>query len=147
MTKGTVNVTRTGPAPGVDEPATPPAAQPEAAPFTKELPRPGTPYMFADKTGRPISIMWWTALEKLRFSEIIGSQNASNPLFLSLATPAFLASQIGDLKCPIRPQSRAQLEARLAALGDDGLEAFDRYCNEHFPAPDQIDEVNALKNG
>lgn len=86
------------------------------APLPKAMPDSVT-----DSRGRVLALRKMGALEKLRLFKACGV-HASNEPYLGTAMLAVYVSAIDGVPVPM-PTSDAQIEARVAKLGDEGLEA------------------------
>lgn len=115
-----------------------------------------------DRRGRAIGFKRATALDRMRFSSILGMQDASNAAVAAIAFPAFVATEIDGQQLG-RPNTRLALEGRISLLDEDGLAAvMEEYgarfggaspaellaealrgVAERFAPADQIEEMNA----
>ena len=77
-----------------------------------------------DALGRRLTLRRPTALDKLRLFKAAGPVLAYNQPWLGLALLAASVVAIDDVPVP-PPATEAQIEALVARLGDDGLEAID----------------------
>jgi hypothetical protein len=101
-----------------------------------------------DSRGRVISIGTLNALEKLRMFEVVGAENAANQAYLGYATLAFLVNAIDGVPVA-RPTAKRELEALVARLDDDGLNAVGKHFadTQDFENPDKAaDAIGAIKN-
>ena len=88
------------------------------------------------------------ALEKLRMFEVVGAENAANQAYLGYATLAFLVNAIDGVPVA-RPTGKRELEALVARLDDDGLNAVGKHFadTQDFENPDKsADAIGAIKN-
>lgn len=75
-----------------------------------------------DSVGRRLALRRLTALDKLRLYKAAGPVLAQNPSWLGMAVLAASVVSIDDVPVPA-PSTEAQVEALVARLGDEGLEA------------------------
>lgn len=75
-----------------------------------------------DALGRRLGLRRLTALDRLRLFKAVGSGLAENAAYLGMGMVAISVTSIDDVPVPT-PASEAQLEALIAKLGDEGLEA------------------------
>jgi hypothetical protein len=78
--------------------------------------------VITDKAGRRLSLRNFGVLETLRLFKALGPELSINRPYLGMAKVAFSVSMIDDVPMPA-PASQADIEAALARLGDDGVEA------------------------
>jgi hypothetical protein len=76
-----------------------------------------------DAQGRMLTLRRLTALDKLRLFKAAGPTLAHNQLWLGMATLACSVIAIDDVPVPA-PAGEAQIEALVARLGNDGLDAI-----------------------
>lgn len=91
---------------------------------TPDAPEPvakAMPESVTDSRGRVLTLRKMGALEKLRLFKACGV-HASNEPYLGTAMLAFYVSAIDGTPAPV-PTNDGQIEARVAKLGDEGLEA------------------------
>lgn len=75
-----------------------------------------------DRSGRKIALRHLTALDKLRLFKAAGPDLARNEAWLGMAMLASSVVGIDDVPIP-PPTSEPQIEAMVARLGEDGIEA------------------------
>ena len=75
-----------------------------------------------DALGRRLALRRLTALDKLRLFKAAGPQLAQNQPWLGMALLAASVAAIDDIPVP-SPANEAQIEALVAKLGDDGINA------------------------
>ncbi len=100
---------------------------------------------FADAKGRTIGIKRLGVLDRARFFEMIGGDNANNPAFLSLAVPAQMTIEL-DGNLIGRPTSRRDLEGRMSLLDEEGIEAINKAIVENFGDGEEDPAGTDLKN-
>ena len=135
-----------GPAPA-DPPAQPTPAQAIVAAAAEV-------HRTTDKRGRSIGIRRLGVLERSRFLEMIGGENAQNSALMMLFVPAQLVVEIAGTAVR-RPMTRRELDARLQELDEDGLDAVTALMAQVFgEAAEALDDAAAaaaqkqqLKNG
>ncbi len=101
--------------------------------------------MVTDATGRRLGWRKLRPLESMRMSEIVGPMNVQNPGYMLYAVVAFSVTEIDGE--PVRkPNSKLELEARVQALGDDGIEALvDAIMPQDAASTDAVD-LESAKN-
>ena len=75
-----------------------------------------------DAAGRRITVRRMTALDKLRLFKAAGQELASNDRWLAMAMLASAVIAVDDIPLPL-PVNEALIEAAVAKLGDQGIEA------------------------
>ena len=75
-----------------------------------------------DTRGRVIRVRRMNALDRLRLFEVAGAENAKNDAYMNYAVIACHVSAI-DGDAVTRPATKAQLEALVQRLDEDGLVA------------------------
>ena len=81
-----------------------------------------SPSEVTDALGRKLIIKRPGALDKLRLFKAIGGDNAKNEIYLGYATLAISVQSVDGQ--PMEPcKTEAQVEALVAELGDEGIEA------------------------
>ena len=75
-----------------------------------------------DALGRRLVMRRLNALDRLRLFKAVGPALAENAAYLGMGLLAVSVSSIDDIPLPA-PASEAQLEALIAKLGDEGLDA------------------------
>ena len=75
-----------------------------------------------DSRGRSITFKPFNALDRMKFFEAMGAENSKNQEYVQLAAMACVVRSIDGDTIP-RPSNKAQLEALVQRLDDDGLEA------------------------
>lgn len=73
-----------------------------------------------DVDDRMIKIRKLTAFDRMRLAELIGADNVNNSVYFSYALAAYHVVGINGERIP-SPQSKAEIEAIVKRLGDDGL--------------------------
>lgn len=84
-----------------------------------------------DRRGRTIGFKRATALDRMRFSSILGPQDAGNGAVAAIAFPAFVATELDGQQLG-RPNTRLALEGRIALLDEDGVTAVMEEYGAHF---------------
>lgn len=97
-----------------------------------------------DAQGREISIKRLLPLDRMKMFEIIGAANSSNEQYIGYAAIAFCVTAI-DGDPVMRPRSKAEIEAIIQRLDDDGINAVSEGAREHFI--DESADIETLKNG
>jgi hypothetical protein len=100
-----------------------------------------------DSRGRNIEVRKLRALDRMRFFQIIGSENATNPGYIGIGIFAYAVTSIDGAPVPTAG-SRMALEGIVSMLDDDGVNAISAGFREHFMPKDQTEaEATAeLKN-
>ena len=84
-------------------------------------------------TGRTFGVRRPNALDRLRLLKALGPKLSENMPYVGMATLAYAVTNVDGIPIP-QPVNEAQLEAVIARLGDDGLQAvatlFDRWESE-----------------
>lgn len=75
-----------------------------------------------DAAGRRITVRRMTALDKLRLFKAAGPELANNDRWLAMAMLAPAVIAVDDIPLPL-PVSETLIEAAVAKLGDQGIEA------------------------
>ena len=75
-----------------------------------------------DAAGRRLLLRRLNALDRLRLFKAVGPVLAENAAYLGMAMLAASVASVDDVPVPM-PGSEAQLEALVARLGDEGLDA------------------------
>ena len=78
-----------------------------------------------DARGRVITFKPFNALERIKFFEAVGAENSRNQEYVGLAALAAVVRAIDGEAIP-RPATKAQIEALVSRLDDDGLTAVAR---------------------
>jgi hypothetical protein len=76
-----------------------------------------------DAAGRRVAVRTLNALDKLRLFKAVGADLAQNAPYLGMAMLAWSVTMIDGVPAP-SPTTEAQVEALVARLGDDGLDAI-----------------------
>ena len=105
-----------------------------------------TEVTFADAQGRQITIKRMNALDRMRLFEVVGADNIGNQAYFGYASLACHVTKIGEYPV-IRPATKAQLEALVQQLDDDGLNAVAKAVAENFITKDEADQKELVKNG
>jgi hypothetical protein len=97
-----------------------------------------------DSRGRAITLKKPGVLAQFKIVEILGD-TASNQTFMGMVFPTLYVAAIdGD---PVsRPTKRAELDALIQRLDEEGIEAIMKGVPEHFGAPDPEKDAAAVKN-
>ena len=91
-----------------------------------------------DTLGRRLVLRQLNAVDRLRLFKALGPSLSENAAYLGLALIAVSVSSLADVPLPA-PGSEAQLEALVARLGDEGLEAAASVLPaEQVPAEQQV---------
>jgi hypothetical protein len=98
-----------------------------------------------DSAGRVITLKKPGVLAQFKLIEMLGGTAASNSVFVTMVLPLIYVTAVdGD---PIsRITKRAELDALIQRLDDDGVEAVMRGVSESFGQRDPEAEKAALKN-
>jgi hypothetical protein len=94
-----------------------------------------------DAQGRRLTLRRLTALDKLRLFKAAGPELARNQSWLGMALLAASVAAIDDIPVP-QPASEGQIEAMVARLGDDGIDAVGKALAPEAPPLD----ASAAKN-
>ena len=94
-----------------------------------------------DARGRVITFRAFNALERIKFFEAVGAENSKNQEYVGLAALAAVVRSIDGDAIP-RPANKAQIEALVGRLDDDGLTAVGLELQKQAEQP----EDDALKN-
>lgn len=97
-----------------------------------------------DPSGRQIGVRRILPLDRMRLFEVVGPDNSKNEAYLGYASLAFHVSSIDGDPVP-RPATKAQLEALVQRLGDDGLTAVGEAVAALYEPP-AADPEQTLKN-
>ena len=110
----------------------------------EELPAEAAPRPAAtDPRGRKIALRKINALDRLRLFELVGAENSRNEPYLGYASLAYHVASI-DGDAVAKPASKAQLEALIQRLDDDGLNAVAAALPGLYPDASGSEEL--LKN-
>lgn len=82
-----------------------------------------------DGLGRTLGIRRMGALDRMKLFEVVGPENSKNEPYLGHAALAFVVGTIDGEAVP-RPATKAQLEALVQRLGDEGIGAVALHMNE-----------------
>ena len=97
----------------------------------------------ADARGRKIALRKLNALDRMRLSELVGGENAKNEAYMTYATLAYHVASIDGDAVP-KPATKAQLEALVQRLDEDGLAAAVKALPGLYPEAAESEEL--LKN-
>lgn len=75
-----------------------------------------------DNRGRTIIVRKLSALDRMRVFEMLGGTLSDNMQYVAYAMVAACVTDIDGVKEPF-PNNKRQLEAMVATLGDEGIEA------------------------
>ena len=95
-----------------------------------------------DALGRRLMLRRLNALDRLRLFKAAGPVLSENAAYLGMAMLAVSVSAMDDVPIPA-PNSEAQIEALIARLGDEGLDA----AASAYPAEPLAPEHQALYPG
>lgn len=104
-----------------------------------------TEHTVVDSRGRSITLKKPGVLAQFKIVEILGGETASNTVFMGMVFPTLYVSAIdGD---PIsRPTKRAELDALIQRLDEEGVAAIMTGVQTHFGTPDPEKDAAAVKN-
>jgi hypothetical protein len=97
-----------------------------------------------DKTGRKLVVRRLDALAKLRLFKAVGPTNSKNDPYLGMAMLAACVLSIDDIPV-VLPVNEQQIEALVAKLGDDGIEAVAEVMPQLMPDTSE-ETIEAAKN-
>jgi hypothetical protein len=121
----------------------PPAAQP--SPSQAIVADRSKVVRVTDAKGRVLGIRRPTVLQRMRLFEIVGKDNVGNEAYFGYASLAYHVVEI-DGEAQQLPVSKRELEARVAVLDDDGLNAVAKGALEHFSDGLDEDTKTQIKN-
>jgi hypothetical protein len=100
-----------------------------------------------DAIGRQITVRRLKALDRMRICELVGAENAANDRYYGYAALAYSVSEI-DGEPTATLSTKAQLEALVQRLDDEGLDAVGQAIKDNFsPKDNGSDSKDAVKNG
>jgi hypothetical protein len=98
-----------------------------------------------DKRGRTFTIRPLEALDRMRMFKILGPDLSVNQMGLAYATLSWCVTAIDNVP-EGAPATYKELEAKIALIGDDGLEAIANAYKDHFGVAEiELDRTN-VKN-
>lgn len=97
-----------------------------------------------DSRGRVITLKKPGPLAQYRLVEAIGD-SAKNEVYMGMILPMIFISKI-DGDPVLLPNTKAQVEALIQRLDDEGIDAVMRGVQEHFGKVDPEKDKEALKN-
>lgn len=101
-----------------------------------------------DENGRVLKVKKISALERMRLFAMAGAELSRNEMWIGNAALAVSCAAI-DGDPVVRPVSRAQVEALVERLDDEGIRAISQAYVKHFGVaqPEDIeDAAEAIKN-
>lgn len=98
-----------------------------------------------DATGRVIKIKKPGVLAQYRLVEIVGAEAAKNDVYMSMVLPLIFVAEIDDKPLP-QPRSKAEVDALIQRLDEDGIAAVMKGVQEAFGNADPEADKAALKN-
>jgi hypothetical protein len=98
---------------------------------------------FQDKRGRMIGVIKPTAAFRMRMLRMLGGELSQNPMYAGMA---MMASCVRELDGELLPEPTAplQVEALVARLDDDGMDAIGEAMRKHFGIGDQETQDQAI---
>ena len=100
-----------------------------------------------DANGRDLGVRKINTLDRMRLLELVGPDLSNNDRYIGLAMLAYAVTSIGGDPI-LRPTSKAQLEAVVQRLDDDGFNAVSKAVVDNFISARTTDEAKAaVKNG
>lgn len=88
----------------------------------EETPAAAAAHEATDPRGRKVALRKLNALDRMRLTELVGGENAKNEAYMTYATLAYHVAGIDGDVVP-KPATKAQLEALVQRLDEDGLAA------------------------
>lgn len=100
------------------------------------------PAEVVDSRGRRLIVKRLRVLDRMRLADMVGTSSAQNPEYFGFAMLAATVTHIDDRALP-KIANKNWLEARVAELDDEGLDAVAAHFAEEFEAA----EKRALASG
>lgn len=98
-----------------------------------------------DATGRVIKLKKPGVLAQYRLVEIVGAEAAKNDVYMSMVLPLIFVTEIDD-KPLLQPRTKAEVDALIQRLDEDGIAAVMKGVQENFGNNDPEADKAALKN-
>lgn len=98
-----------------------------------------------DARGRKITLRKPGVLAQYRLIEAVGPDTARNTVYMNMTLPLIYVSDIDGAIVPA-PTTKAQVEALITRLDEDGINAVVLGVNENFGVSDPEADRETLKN-
>ncbi len=97
-----------------------------------------------DARGRTFLLRKPGPLAQFRLVEMLGGETSQNQVYVGMVLPlTYIAAMNGE---PVTMRTKRELEALIALLDDDGIEAVHGAVAEHFGKIDATEGKEQLKN-
>lgn len=101
-------------------------------------------HLITDARGRSITLKKPGILAQYRLVEAMGAESAKNEVYMGMILPVIFVAAIDGVQV-VAPSNKAQIEALIVRLDEEGIAAVAQGVQDHFGAQDPEADKEALK--